>query len=284
MKAQILMPKEREELRMIARLQTMNIYPQLVRMLTEGQSAARVGRWAMEQRVEGAPGAWGLGMWLRHTQALRRNVVAAKERLRYEEHRRRLTVAPVPPDPDAVLAKVDAMVEDKSLMDFIPKEARQVLKHVMGEEKEIRAIHALQIAAIAGIDRLTKTKKLDESMPVALIPGGDKEVDNMRKIGEALLRHEVVIGWARGRRNQLPIPLPENEAGEPSELAKTMMEFDDVDRNIVRELSIRFIDMVREKRSGRFEAVGLESDAHGERRADVETDSGTHKPSDAEGA
>ena len=31
MKAQILMPKEREELRMIARLQTMNIYPQLVR-------------------------------------------------------------------------------------------------------------------------------------------------------------------------------------------------------------------------------------------------------------
>jgi len=45
-----------------------------------------------------------------------------------------------------------------------------------------------------------------------------------------------------------------------------MMEFDDVDRNIVRELSIRFIDMVREKRSGRFEAVGLESDTYGERR------------------
>jgi len=148
-KAQILMPQEREELRMIARLQTMNVYPQLVRKLTEGQSAAGVGRWAMKQRVEGAPGAWGLGMWLRHTQALRRHVVAAKERLSYEEHRRRLTVAPVRPDPDAVLAKVDAMVEDKSLMDFIPKEAQQVLKHVMGEEKEIRAIHALQIAAIA---------------------------------------------------------------------------------------------------------------------------------------
>jgi len=195
-----------------------------------------------------------------------------------------LTVAPVRPDPDAVLAKVETLVEEKSLMDFIPKAAQQVLKHVMGEEKEIRAIHALQIAALAGVDRLTKMKKLDESTPAILIPSGDKEVDNMRKIGEALLRHEVAIGWARGRRNQLPIPLPENETGEPSELAKTMMEFDDVDRNIVRELSIRFIDMVQEKRSVRFEAVGLESDAHGERRADVETDSGTHKPSDAEGA
>jgi len=283
-KTQILMPQEREELRSVARLQMLNIYPQLVRKLTEGKSAAAVGRWAMEQRVEGAPGAWGLGMWLRHTQALRRNVVAAKERLRYEEHRRRLTVAPVLPDPDAVLAKVDAMVEDNSLMDFIPKEAQQVLKHVMGEEKEIRAIHALQIAALAGVERLTKMKKLDESTPAILVPGGDKEVDNMRKIGEALLRHEVAIGWARGRRNQIPIPLPENEAGEPSELAKTMMEFDDVDRNIVRELSIRFIDMVREKRSGRFEAVGLESDANRERRANLEADSRSAESSNTDGA
>ena len=195
-----------------------------------------------------------------------------------------MTVAPVPPDPDAVLAKVDAMVEDKSLMDFIPRDAQQVLKHVMGEEKEIRAIHALQIAALAGVDRLTKMKKLDESTPVILIPGGDKEVDNMRKIGEALLRHEVAIGWARGRRNQLPIPLPENEAGEPSELAKEMMEFDDVDRNIVRELSVRFIEMAQEKVSGRFEAVGLESDTSREGRANLEADSRSVESSNADGA
>ena len=65
------MPQEREDLRKIQRLQSMNIYPQLVRKLTERESARSVARWAMEQHVEGPAGAWGLGFWLKHLWVLR---------------------------------------------------------------------------------------------------------------------------------------------------------------------------------------------------------------------
>jgi hypothetical protein len=104
-----------------------------------------------------------------------------------------------------------------------------------------------------------------------LLPCRRPESEPLRKIGEALLRHEVAIGWARGRRNQLPIPLPENEAREPSELAKAMLEFDDVDRNIVRELSVRFIDMAQEA----VEAGRLERASQGEGAAGVEASRGS---------
>src|ERR1022692_3021626 len=39
-------PAEREELRLISQLQWMNCYPQVVRRLTEGESANSVARWA----------------------------------------------------------------------------------------------------------------------------------------------------------------------------------------------------------------------------------------------
>jgi hypothetical protein len=96
--------REREEVRMIGRLQTMNIYPVLIRKLTEGDSAASVARWAMSIGVEGRPGAWRISMWLHHIKCLRREVLEAKEKLRSEEHRIRRTVSPSCTAPDAVLA------------------------------------------------------------------------------------------------------------------------------------------------------------------------------------
>jgi hypothetical protein len=285
MKAQILMPQEREDLRMIARLQTMNIYAQLVRKLTEGGSAAGTARWAMEQQVQGAPGSWGLGMWLRHTQALRRHVVAAKEKLRSEESRRRRTVAPVPPNPEAVLAKVEETVDKLSLMDFVPKEAQKVVKHVLGEEKAIRSIHLLQYAAIAQMARIEKMKGLDKAMPAIMIPNGHKEVQAMREIGDSLLRHEIAMGWQRGRGGHLPVPVPESELGQPSSaLARRMLDFDEADRNIIRELGVRFIDMVQERIGGRLEASRLEGDTDGEGAARVEADQRPAQPSVAEGS
>ena len=246
------MPQEREDLRKIQRLQSMNIYPQLVRKLTERESARSVARWAMEQHVEGPAGAWGLGFWLKHLWVLRRDVIAAKERLRCEEHRRRRTVAPVRPDPEAVLAKVDAIIESKTLMDFIPKEAQKLLQHVMAGEKEIRSIHLLQVAAVASINRLERIKKLEDSMPVILLPEGRREIDNLRKIAEALLKNEIAAGWLRGRCGHMPIAVPESEDPGLADIAKTMLEFDDVDRNIVRELGARFIEMAQEAVSGRW--------------------------------
>ena len=77
---------------------------------------------------------------------------------------RRRTVAPVPPNPEAVLAKVEETVDKLSLMDFVPKEAQKVVKHVLGEEKAIRSIHLLQYAAIAQMARIEKMKGLDKAM------------------------------------------------------------------------------------------------------------------------
>ena len=137
-------------------------------------------------------------------------------------------------------------------MDFIPKEAQKLLQHVMAGEKEIRSIHLLQVAAVASINRLERIKKLKDSMPVILLPEGRREIDNLRKIAEALLKNEIAAGWLRGRCGHMPIAVPESEDPELADIAKTMLEFDDVDRNIVRELGARFIEMAQEAVSGRL--------------------------------
>ena len=95
-------------------------------------------------------------------------------------------------------------------------------------------------------------------MPVILLPEGRREIDNLRKIAEALLKNEIAAGWLRGRCGHMPIAVPESEDPGLADIAKTMLEFDDVDRNIVRELGGPFHRDGTGGGQWQVEAVGLE--------------------------
>lgn len=257
----VLDPREREEVRMIGRLQSMNIYAQLVRRLTERESVRSVARWAMTVGVEGAPSNWGFEYWRKHLHVLRSRVIEAKEKMLRDQRRERRTGLTQPPAAEAVLAKVNETTENAELLDFISSDALNIMKHVVGAEKQLKAIHVLQYQAIKQIGRVERMEKMEKSMPF-MMPNGHHEMRVLTGIASALTRLELGHEMIRGRRGYMP-----QIAGQETEMspwAKRMMEFDEVDRSLLRELSANFIEMVQGETSGRFEAAGLEADATGE--------------------
>nr|UXE44998.1 hypothetical protein Hi04_10k_c4039_00006 [uncultured bacterium] len=270
----ILTPAERRELGFIERLQSMNIYPLLVKKLTESESAGSVARWAMQQKVEGAPGTWCFSHWEQHILALRRQVNESKEKMRREMHRVRKPLPPRPLEPEAVLDKVNKTVEEKSSLEFIQPEALKVMQHVMAAEKHIKAEHVLQWEAVKQINRIEDMTALEKRMGLTL-PDGHKEFNALTTIAGQMARLELGHEMIRGRRGYVPL-VPEQ--AEMSPFAKRLMEFDEVDRSLMRELSVSFVEMVKGERSGRFEAAGLEADATGEIREMAGEESGNLEP------
>jgi hypothetical protein len=59
----------------------------------------------------------------------------------------------------------------------------------------------------------------------------------------------------------------EDDPEELPPMAKELLQFDELDRSILREVVVRTIDLARGKIDGRFEAVRLEADAGPERGA-----------------
>lgn len=263
----VLDPRERKEVMLIGRLQSMNVYPQLVQKLTAGESARSVSRWAMTVGVDGAPRQWGFEYWMKHIMALRREVIDAKDKLRAaQKHPRGKIQGPRPPTPEAVLATVAKEVEKKSLLDYIPQSARDVMSHVVAADKQLKAIHLLQYEAYTQIGRIEKVKEIEKTMPF-MLPTGGNEVAILNKIASTMIRLELGYEMIRGRRGYMP--QTPTEPSQMSPFARRMMDFDEVDRGLMRQLTAGFIEMVSGGESERFEAVGLEADAAG-------TDSAIH--------
>lgn len=171
-------------------------------MLTERESARSVARWAISVGVEGAPGQRGSEYWLKHLWVLRRQVIEAKNKLRTNLSpcgKPRQGTVPQPPVPEAVLAKVQDKVEELSLLDFIQDDALKILQHVMGAEKNIKAIHLLQYEAVKQIGRVEQVKKMEKTLPF-MLPNGHQEIKRLNEIANSLLRlelgHEMIADGA----------------------------------------------------------------------------------------
>jgi hypothetical protein len=141
-------PAEREELLLINRLQRMNCYGQLVRRLTEGESANSVSRWAAGLKVIGAAGNWSYLYWRKHIVALAKHVRRAKDKLR--------TRKPVLPPPEVVAARVEMQMADLLAEEVISKSATQVWRHVDKALKQIDAEHILKYAFLRQQERVEK--------------------------------------------------------------------------------------------------------------------------------
>ena len=202
----------------------------------------------------------------------RRRPREAKEKMRREEHRYHRPLPPVVPNPEAVLMKVNQMVADKELLDFIPKSAHEVFKHVLGEEKRIKAIHLLTYEAIKQVGRIERMTELEAKMPF-MLPNGANEIAKMTDISAQLLRYELGVEMLRGKYGMLP------QAGatdsDLSPMAKELLQFDEVDRSLLREITVRTIELAKGEIDGRFEAVGLEDDGTGAKTEAAEDSSRT---------
>ena len=188
-------PAEREELLLIFKLQRMNCYVQLVRRLTEGESANSVSRWASSLKVEGAAGRWSSLYWRKHILALAKHVRRAKDKLR--------TRKPVLPKPEAVAACVETQTADLFAADAVAKSANQVSRHVDKALKQIDAERALKIACHRQMERIECLMEQERKLPF-LIPQGYKEIEALRKLADSLHETEVSKKWLRGKGGSMP--------------------------------------------------------------------------------
>jgi hypothetical protein len=180
---------------MISKLQRMNCYAQLVRRLTQGESANSVSRWASSLKVVGAAGRWSSLYWRKHVLALAKHVRRAKDKLR--------TRKPVPPQPEAVAACVEMQTLDLLDADAVPKSASQVSRHVNKALKQIDAERALKYAYYSQIERVERLIEHERKLQF-LIPNGYKELEALRQIGDSI--HEIEVGkkWLRGKDGNMP--------------------------------------------------------------------------------
>ena len=204
-------PAEREELRLISQLQWMNCYPQVVRRLTEGESANSVARWASGLGVDGAAGYWSLLYWRKHITVLGKHVRLAKDKLR--------TRKPVLPKPEDVAARVEMEVANLLAAEVIPKSAARVGKHVEKALKEIDGHRALKYAALQQIGRIEKLKELEKKLQRPM-RNGHKEIGALTRIAMSMYEFEVGKSWLRGKNGRMPIStFARGPTNEESDLA-----------------------------------------------------------------
>jgi hypothetical protein len=110
-------------------------------------------------------------------------------------------------------------------------------------------------------------------------PDGYKRVSTLRGIAAEVRKLEVGEQWMRGKCGNMPSVHPlEDDPEELSPLARELLEFDEVDRSIVRELTVRLVEMAQEEARRRFKSVGLEGNAEPERGAAEAADERAIRP------
>ena len=265
-------PEQRYDLLFIARLQRLPCYNEILRHLTQGQSVRSLAAWLTNQKIEGSAGRWSRRYWEKLLQPLDRQVVAAKERA----HRaaRRQSRHPQPPSVETMTQTLAEVLDPREvLQNALTTTARKIWKQVDETMDEITAEKVLKFAFFIQQERVENVVALEKKLNLTL-PNGYKDVDVLRKIGEALTKNEAL-------RKGLPTDdsgLAQGP-GQESDLVRRIREFDAVDRNLLRLATTKIFTMIQEESSGRFTADGLEPHAGGTAAA---AQQGTEPDADAD--
>jgi hypothetical protein len=187
--------QERDELRMIFKLQGLNCYGAIVKRLTEGQSANSVARWASELKVEGAAGAWSYLYWRKLILPLAKEVRQAKDKLR--------TRRPVTSKVEAVIERVSMHTAELLVKDKIPDSAQEVWTHVEKTMNLLKAEQILKFAFFRQVVRVELMVAIEEKLGI-LFPNGYKEIDALRRIGDSIGKLELEGELMHGKGGNLP--------------------------------------------------------------------------------
>ena len=257
----LMTPQERDDLRLINKLQHLNCYDALVKRLTEGYSAPQVARWAMELKVEGAPGGWSFFYWRRHIYALAKQVRVVKTEMRKEHH------GPTP-KVEAIIERVESHVADLLCKDVVPDTVRDIwvktekTLHLLTSEQMLKVLYYRQL------QRLERIIALEEKMGIAF-ENTHREVEKLTNLAMAVNRLEPGQQFLRGRGgNGSYLPPPYKvQPGDLADIEERISQFDEVDRNLITQATQKLIDMVQEDVSASFEAVRLDAVSGGEAHA-----------------
>lgn len=274
MKAKRATPGDRLNLLLVARLQALPCYDEILRRLTIGQSVRSLSLWLTQQRFEGPCGRWTFNYWRKMLSPLNRDVRTARGRTAAAD--RRTSRHPEPPAPEKVQQVLAEIVDPKmQLANILPETTREVWKHVGETADEITAGHILKFSFVQQVHRVANMLALEKKLNLVL-PAGHKELDCLRRIAEALLKLEGL----RAPRVE-PVDHPPVSV---SDVSREMRQLDDVDRNLVRTAIMKVINLVQEATNGQFETCGLDADAGAEAAPDEPGNSGTRGEDVAESA
>ena len=274
----LMTPQERDDLRLINKLQHLNCYDALVKRLTEGYSAPKVARWVMDLKVEGAPGEWSFFYWRKHIYALAKHVRVVKTEMRKEHH------GPTP-KVEAIIERVESRVADLLCKDVVPDTVKDIW---VKTEKTLRLLTSEQMLKVLyyrQLQRLERIIALEEKMGTAF-ENTHREVEKLTNLATAVSKLELGQQFLRGKGGNGPyLPPPcEIQPGDLADIEEGMRQFDEVDRNLIRQATQKLIDMVQEDVSGSFEAVRLDAVSGREAHASGAGLRGDRSPDVAEGA
>jgi hypothetical protein len=106
------------------------------------------------------------------------------------------------------------------------------------------------------------------------VPNGHKIFDTAREIVDSIRKHELGERLARRVADTLPIDIDPTAA----EIAQDLKQFDEVDRNLLREFGVKVITLIEEESNGRFKIGRLDSLTGRAQETVAGTDSGTAGP------
>jgi hypothetical protein len=250
--------KDRCELLWIRRLQQLNCYEQLVRKLSERRSVSSVARWAIQLGIEGEASRWSFHTWRRYLGALEKRVsriVVRQERVDVRPLEFQAVMEEVERQTDALIAMPEA----------IPMAAREVWQQVKKTVKQMDSESMLKHCYVIQLGRVQRMLDVEAESGV-LMREGYKNIAVLKEIADSVRKHEIGEEWTRGKGGAMPYggPYPASllppAEGEPSEIEKKMATFDAVDRNLIREATVRVVEMIEEGSGGRFKVSGLDAE------------------------
>lgn len=245
-------PSRRQDYLSICRLQSLPVYREILRRLTQGQSVRSLALWLSRQGFDGPSGTWTWWYWQKLLFPLAREVTKTKAIQEAADRRKPRTPERAKPEQIAqvVAETLDPRMELLNVMDDGTK---KVYKHVQEVREQIRAEDAIKFTFIRQMHRVDKLILLEDSMGL-LLPSGSKEMAEMRRAAEAMLKLEVLQG------KHLSVPTTDSLPSEDSSIAQKMRRFGVVDRNLIRSAADKVIQLIQEEADGMRQASELDSD------------------------
>jgi hypothetical protein len=244
----------------IAKLRRQNCFDQLVKKLVSGESAAAVGRWLHELNPEGELKDCSEGTLRHYVSALAARVKANlsfMERKEIEPLACRFVMNEFEKQKEGVIAEEAPMSEAQ----------KRIWKVVTDAVKKLDSETMLKYVFVLQQGRVEMLLKMENRMNL-LMPDGWKNIAVLKDIAAEIRKYEVGEQYLKGK-GVLPYGGPvqgglvPHQDKELSEVAQTMSQFDETDRNLMRAATARVLELIQEEAGAGFKISELEDDAQG---------------------
>ena len=222
------------------------IYGQIAKRLLNGQSARKVAKWCVEQKVEGYEKDWGFSSWFQ------RILVVAEQTKKISG-----LISDQPASPIEVQAVKEYLAREPDPDLVIPEGARSAWKQLRGAVKSLDSEMMLKACFLIQQERVMEIREFEKKAGIPLAVGNEA-VKIWKEIAAEIRKHEVGEQWMKGKipgkYGAAPEALIPQQPDKPmGPLAEQMSKLSVIDRNLIIAASEMVMDMSAEEVS-RLEA------------------------------